>query len=115
MKTPRIGVVGLALVLGGCASLPDTSKTDPACSRGCTGTYSQCISGFHAFPLQNQWECSQVMQSCINTCPVPGAPVTGTVASPLGQKLIDLDALHKAGLITDQEYAAKRKQILDSM
>lgn len=44
-----------------------------------------------------------------------GARTTGIVATTASQRLQQLDMLHATGAITDDEYTAKRRDILDQI
>jgi hypothetical protein len=43
-----------------------------------------------------------------------GKAEVSTTSTTVGQELMDLDAAHSKGLITDSEYQKKRKEIMES-
>jgi len=64
----------LALALCGCAySIKDidVSKADPNCTRQCTTTYSQCVSGGPSvgFKTETLRACKDAYAICISSCP----------------------------------------------
>ena len=72
-KLKTIYVV-LAIALSGCAySIKDidVSKADPSCTRQCTTSYSQCVSGSPSvgFKTETLRACRESYEVCISTCP----------------------------------------------
>lgn len=84
-----------------------------------------CTSRYAAFPLMLQSNCNPQVEACVKACPPNNASTTSetnseSVATPsnkpsVSDKLKELASLHKQGLITDSEYAAKKQEILKSM
>ena len=67
-------LVLVTVTLSGCAysiSDVDTTKSDPTCVRGCTTTYSSCVSGGNqvGFKTETLRACREAYQVCIKTCP----------------------------------------------
>jgi Short C-terminal domain len=61
-----------------------------------------------------QQQCTDAMKLCVQACPARGA----TAASPVSgssQRLANLDDLYKRGLITKDEYYAKRAEVLKGL
>ena len=110
-----------ALLLTACVGAPkvDFSNTDSACAQQCSANHTSCMSGFKLFPLANESSCKTAMEACAQTCPTKAeasASGKGKVAQPsAAEKLKELDALLKDGLISKAEYEAKRQEILKAM
>lgn len=104
----------LTLLLAGCASTADidTSKVDPDCAHSCSANYSECLGKFTLFPIQAQHQCTDAMRLCVQACPTRAAAAPAPDAS---QRLANLDDLYKRGLITKDEYDAKRAEILKGL
>lgn len=105
----------LTLLLAGCASTADIdmSKVDPDCAHSCSANYSECLGKFTLFPIQAQHQCTDAMRLCVQACPTRGA---ATAPAPdASQRLANLDDLYKRGLITKDEYDAKRVEILKGL
>jgi len=49
----------------------DLSQTEPACARGCTATYSSCVSGGNqvGFKTETLRACKEAYAACVSTCP----------------------------------------------
>jgi len=101
------------LLLAGCASVADidTSKIDSDCAHSCTANYSECLGKFTFFPIEAQHQCTDAMQLCAKACPAKGDNSSSQVV-PASQRLANLDDLYKRGLISKEEYDAKRAEIL---
>ena len=110
----RILAAIMAVGLAGCVTAPDLdmSKADSVCSQRCSSEYSACTTGFKLFPLVAQAHCNESLKVCVSSCSAPQA-ATGT--SPTAHKLIELNNLHKQGLISEKEYEAKKQDILKMM
>jgi hypothetical protein len=61
-----------------------------------------------------QHQCTDAMHLCAAACPARTAAVSSPAATT-PQRLSNLDDLYKRGLITKEEYDAKRADILKSM
>ena len=48
----------------------------------------------------------------LNGCGSSKTEIKPAPQTTLGQELIDLDKAHKAGIITDKEYAKKKQEIM---
>jgi hypothetical protein len=105
----------LAVFLAGCARTADidTSKVDPDCAHSCSANYSECLGKFTLFPLMAQHQCTDAMKLCVQACPARAA--TAPPAPDSSQRLVALDDLYKRGLITKDEYDAKRGEILKGL
>ncbi|MCX5811094.1 MAG: hypothetical protein NT178_00905 [Proteobacteria bacterium] len=73
-KTKTIYLAIAFLALSGCAySITDidVSKADPGCTRQCTTTYSQCVSGGPSvgFKTETLRACRDAYAICISSCP----------------------------------------------
>ncbi|MFM0335637.1 SHOCT domain-containing protein [Paraburkholderia fungorum] len=112
MKTALL----LTMLLAGCASVADidTSKIDTTCAQSCTANYSECLGKFTLFPIQAQHQCTDAMHLCANACPARASAAVSSTAST-SQRLVDLGDLYKRGLISKDEYDAKRVEILKGM
>ncbi|MFZ6731820.1 SHOCT domain-containing protein [Undibacterium sp. Ji42W] len=117
--TPLISVI--ALLLAGCVGAPkvDFAHIDSACAQQCSANHSSCMSGFKIFPLANESVCKAAMETCAQSCPRK-AEAENLVKAKLAQpstadRLKEIDALLKDGLITKAEHEAKRQEILKSM
>ncbi|MFM0062937.1 SHOCT domain-containing protein [Paraburkholderia aspalathi] len=106
----------LTVLLAGCASTAaiDTSKVDSDCAHSCSANYSECLGKFTLFPLMAQHQCTDAMKLCVQACPARGAAAASPV-SESSQRLANLDDLYKRGLITKDEYDAKRAEILKGL
>lgn len=110
-----------ALSLAGCATPPksDASKVELACAQQCQSNLTTCSSGFKLFPVVAQQQCNDTYDVCVKGCPtrsVQTAPVNvAPVSSAPAERLKQLDELKKSGAITEEEYEAKRKEILRSL
>ena len=66
--------LALVTLLSGCAySIADIdiSKSEPACARQCTTTYSTCVSGGPSvgFKTETLRACKEAYAACVSTCP----------------------------------------------
>ena len=104
----------LLVLLGGCATPPssDPSTADASCAQQCSANLATCSSGFKLFPIVQQKQCNDNYDVCVRGCPARSA---ATSASPTADRLKALEELRKSGAVTDTEYAAKRKEILESL
>lgn len=100
----------VSALLVGCATPPqsDPSKYELACAQQCQGTLATCSSGFKFFPVIVQKQCNDNYDVCLQGCP-PRDTSTSL------EKLDRLKALRDTGVITQKEYEAKRKVIVDSL
>jgi hypothetical protein len=77
------------------------------------------MSGFKLFPLANESACKTAMETCAQTCPTKADATLfgkGKLAHPSSaERLKELDALLKDGLISKAEYDAKRQEVLKAM
>lgn len=108
----------LVTVLSGCASTNDIdlSGKDSVCGQTCTTNYTSCVNVSSWFPIQQQHECADALRKCAQTCPSRSTSTATPSDKPsVTDKLKELDSMHKSGLITDSEYAAKRQEILKGM
>jgi hypothetical protein len=104
------------MLLTGCASVSDidTSKADPDCAHSCAANYSECLGKFTLFPLMAQHQCTDAMHLCVEACPTRGSVAASPVSNP-SQRLANLDDLYKRGLISKDEYDAKRAEVLKGL
>jgi hypothetical protein len=103
-----------ALLATGCASPPaaDPSIVDAGCAQQCSGHLATCSSGFKFFPVVQQKQCNDTYDVCIKGCPArSGSDPSGSAA----ERLRALDQLRKTGAISEAEYSAKRKAILEAL
>lgn len=75
MTKTKMIYLALSLALSGCAySIKDidVSKADPICTRQCTTTYSQCVSGGPSvgFKTETLRACREAYAICISSCPI---------------------------------------------
>ncbi|MFZ6779260.1 SHOCT domain-containing protein [Undibacterium sp. Ji83W] len=77
------------------------------------------MSGFKLFPLANEASCKTAMETCAQACPskMEAANSAKAKLAPVStaDKLKEIDALLKDGLISKTEYEAKRQEILKAM
>jgi hypothetical protein len=64
-------IPALVLLLAGCASIDDIdmSAAESSCGQVCSKSYSECMSGFTIFPIQQQHQCTSAMRLCVKSCP----------------------------------------------
>lgn len=115
----RFLVYTLAVVTAGCATPPSSnpSTVESGCAQQCSANLATCSSGFKLFPIVQQKQCNDTYDVCIKGCPAR-AEVTSaakTVPQSTGERLKKLEELFKSGVITKDEYDAKRKEILGSI
>lgn len=121
MSKLKLLLAATAFLLSACIGAPkvDFSNSDPACAQQCSANHSSCMSGFKLFPLANESACKTAMETCAQTCPTKADATTfgkGKMAQPsAAEKLKQLDALLKDGLISKAEYDAKRQEVLKAM
>jgi hypothetical protein len=106
----------LTMLLAGCASTADidTSKADPDCAHSCSANYSECLGKFTFFPIEAQHQCTDAMKLCVQACPTRGTAAASSLPDA-SHRLANLDDLYKRGLITKDEYDAKRAEILKGL
>jgi hypothetical protein len=108
----------LAVLSAGCATPPssDPSTVEASCAEKCSGHLATCSSGIRSFPVVRQKQCNDTYDMCIKGCP-PRTETAATKPVPqsTAERLKKLDELFKSGVITKEEYDAKRKNILDSL
>lgn len=128
MKTLLLLASSAAVLLSACIGPPkiDYSKIDSGCAQTCSANHSICMSGFKFFPLVAESQCNDAMEQCAKTCSPKSAvaiiatPVQSKTASQTAQpsateRLKELDALFKSGLINREEYDGKKQEILRAM
>lgn len=125
-------LLAAAVALAGslCAAAPaiDPSTVDSVCAQTCSANQTTCTSGFKLFPLANQWSCGSAFDTCLKTCPTKAekaaaaasavsAPSSapGPSANTAADRLKNLEALLKEGLITKEEYDAKRAEVIKAL
>lgn len=114
MIKKEFGFIALSLVLAGCATPPssDPSKFDLDCVQKCSTDLATCSSGFKFFPVVVQKQCNDNYDVCVNSCPP-------RVAAPTAQTPVDrlktLKDLRDSGAITQKDYDAKKKAIVDGI
>lgn len=104
-------------LLSGCVSDPqiDTSNKEPACTQGCSTSYSSCLSGAGSlfFPITSKMNCNSALKACVQACPDKGEAIGGAPAKQsIEDKLKDLKRLRDAGLISNEVYLEQQKAIL---
>jgi hypothetical protein len=110
-----------SLCLSACVTRPsiDYSKVDQACGLKCQMNDQACASRYAGFPLLLQANCNPEVEACVKACSPPSAsniitePTNGK--SSVTERLNELDALRKNGVINDSEYSAKKQEILKSL
>lgn len=70
----------VSLALAGCATPneADFSKADPVCSQQCHANYSNCLSAFTLFPIQQNNQCVAGLSACAQSCPIKGSQPVAT-------------------------------------
>jgi len=103
------------VTVSGCASPPssDPSKVEPSCAQQCSSNLATCSSGFKFFPVVQQSQCNDNYDVCIKGCPAR----TDNASDPksTSERLKKVEELFKSGVITKDEYEAKRNEILKSI
>jgi hypothetical protein len=108
-------MTALLVALVGCATPPsaDPSLVDASCAQQCSVNLSTCSGTFTFFPVVHQKQCNDTYDVCIKGCP---ARLSKSPSSPsVAERLKALDELRKAGAISEDEYATRRKAILESL
>jgi hypothetical protein len=116
----RILVIStLVVAASGCATPPkaNPSLVESGCAQQCSSNLATCSSGFKMFPVIQQKQCNDTYDVCIKGCPAraSGQAVSGRMSSTVTDRLRELDALFKSGVLSQSEYDAKRKEILGSL
>ncbi len=94
---------------------------DATCGQNCSAYFRICDNEMSATPIAHHNSCVDTFRYCVQACSTKGASSATTSAATTSDKpsvtdkLKELDALHKQGLITDSEYANKRQEILKAM
>lgn len=113
-----IAILGFAIITSACQSIDDIDfkSKDPACAETCYKRYDECIGRITMMPIRKHNDCVDNLRFCAQQCPSPtSAQSTSGKVQDNVAKLEALGKLKKQGLITNQDYEAKKKQILDSM
>ena len=111
----------LLCLLSACVAAPvvDFANIDSACAQQCSANHTSCMSGFKLFPLANESSCKTAMETCAKTCPTKSQAAASSqpkqAPASAAEKLRELDALFKSGLISNAEYEAKRQEVLKAM
>ncbi|MFZ6749013.1 SHOCT domain-containing protein [Undibacterium sp. Ren11W] len=117
--TPLIST--LVFLLSACVGAPkvDFANTDSVCAQQCSANHTSCMSGFKLFPLANESSCKTAMETCAQTCPTKAeVAISSKLKSSqpsISERLKDVDALLKDGLISKSEHEAKRQELLKAM
>lgn len=63
------------LTLIGCATPneADFKNAEPECAQKCHANFSNCLSAFTIFPIQQNNQCVAGLQACAQSCPVKGS------------------------------------------
>ncbi len=71
MRTVLRLLPALMLLLVGCASVDDIdmNAAESGCGQICARSYSECMSGFTFFPIQEQHQCTGAMRLCVKSFP----------------------------------------------
>lgn len=101
------------LLVAGCATPPksDPSRVDSGCAQSCSANLATCSSGFKMFPIVQQKQCNDTYDVCIKGCPARQSQADTTST----KRLKELSDLLQSGAITQAEYEAKRRAILDAL
>lgn len=110
----KLAALGSVFVLVGCATPPtaDPSKVELSCAQHCSTTLATCSSGFKFFPVVVQKQCNDTYDVCIQGCP-PRAEQPAPLSAQ--DKIKQLKDLRDAGVITQKEYEAKRKAVVNGI
>jgi|SRR5690606_34580840 len=118
MKKYYIGCL-FAAISAGCASPPssDPSKVESVCAQQCSDNLATCSGGVKLFPVIQQKQCNDNYDVCIKGCPARSEQTTDIQpdSRTTSERLEELDALFSSGAITEDEYKAKREEILKSI
>jgi hypothetical protein len=120
--TMKYGIVGLVMLLAGCAAMPlapPPLMSDSDCLASCSVRDQQCPSVFAAFPERGAIECPAAHALCVQHCgvsssapaaarPVPRPPVAAAVAPRSADALSTL-APATSGRSAEQSSAACRE------
>lgn len=110
----------LPFILSGCQNTNDIDMDLPGknaeCALVCSTHYKECDNRFTMMPIRQHNDCTDAYRYCVKACPPKDASTANPSDKPsVTDKLKELDSMHKSGLITDSEYAAKRQEILKGM
>ena len=112
------------VVMSGCVTRPaiDYSKIEQSCAMQCQMNDQDCASRYAGFPLILQAECNPAVEACVHACPPINGATTINQSTKSQQnshstteKLNELNSLYKNGLINQDDYELKKKQILNEM
>jgi Short C-terminal domain len=83
---------------------------------------ASCTSRYSGMPIYLNTICNPDVEACVKACPSAGSisPQSKASVSPSLQpsatdKLKELDALYKGGVINKEEYEGKKREILKAM
>jgi hypothetical protein len=107
-------VIASIFLLGGCATMVDSSGKEPACAKPCATTYSSCMSGAmsYIFPITAQQNCTNALNACVQACPNKNESARTATNQTTEEKLKELKRLHDTGLISDDVYLERQRAIL---
>ena len=107
------------LAFSGCAGTTDIdlSKVEYTCGQSCSTSYQTCDSRLTMMPIRQHNDCTDVYRKCVQSCPSTfSSPRPSENTKPsVTDRLKELDALHKSGVIDDAEYQNKRHEILQAL
>jgi hypothetical protein len=123
--------VAVALVLGGCTSVPAVpwmqgpEVSESTCTAACDAHFEQCPQIFAGFAERGAVECPAEHNHCLQSC-ATRRPAARSAASPSPQalsgavravsskeeRLRELKHLYDEGLVTDDVYRDRQKAIL---
>ncbi|QWD34650.1 SHOCT domain-containing protein [Polynucleobacter paneuropaeus] len=111
--------IGL-LVLVGCQTTEgiDFEAKDSSCTTTCRNRYDSCMGAITMMPIRKNNDCVDNLRFCVAQCPSKGmvvVPVSENTLSSSTKKLEILNDMQKKGLITRDEYNAKKAEILRGM
>lgn len=114
MKLKLVSGSVLSCLMIGCATPPqsDPSKVDLSCAQHCSTTLATCSSGFKFFPVVVQKQCNDNFDVCIQGCPPREEKPQAQSAQ---DRIKQLKELRDNGVITQKEYEAKRKTVVDGL
>jgi Short C-terminal domain len=118
VRVLTLSVVPLLFVLPGCQSIADVdlSAKDAACGQLCSTHYEDCNNRITMMPIRQHNDCADSFKYCAQACPAKGAATVVPGEKPsVADRLKELESLHQKGLISDDEYLAKKRAILDQL
>jgi hypothetical protein len=118
LKSSLVIAVPALSILAGCQSIADVdlSAKDAACGQLCSTHHEECAGRITLMPIRQHNDCADAYKYCVQACPAKGTVTVVPGEKPsIAERLKELDALHKNGVITDDEYLTKKQELLKQL